>query len=634
MTYPKWPYYFLIGLAVGDLSCTAVTARIGSSKAAQPTSVQVARTVNSDIRQEANGADVEAKNDHVTKVGYVEEEFLDQQPNSPESQSESVEELKSDASAGTDQEVPPPPPTPTDESTEDSESSSDTKSRERDEKLPPDTILPDPVILESASLEETDHPFPINLATALRLADARPLVVAAAQASAWVAEAQLQRAQVLWVPQFNIGAVYYRHDGYGPDFNRGVNNPAYGGPTPGGPLSQNLNWFYGNASFYQTVNVADAYFQPLAARQNLDAQRFDIQTAKNDSLRETANAYFDVHLHRGQYTAALDVLARGEKLVQRIERLSKDLVPRIEVNRTSRLLAAVTQRATSAREEWRISSANLTQILRLDPTAVVVPMEQDHLQVTLVDPARSLDELIAIGVAHRPEIASNKASVRAAEVRVRQEKNRPLLPLVLITGFQGPGGMMSQFGIFGTGSGSTINQWSWRDDVSLQLVWQLEGFGLGNLARIKERRGQQSEEIVRLFRNQDKVAAEVTAAQARVQASAVLAQQANREVREAITNFEGNYEGLAQTTRFDDILHETFRPQEATRALERLMESYDRYFAAIAEYNKSQFELYHALGYPAREVSYLDSIGEIMDVNLERPFDLPVVYDGPPAATR
>ena len=634
MTYPRWPYYFLISLAVGDLSCTAVTARTGSSKAIQPSSVQVARTVGSDVRHEATVAGLEAKNGHVTSVCYVEEESIDQQLNPPESQSEPVKNLKGDASAGTDQEVPPPPPTPVDESSEKAETSSDARSQDRDEKLPPAPVLPDPVILESASLEETDRPFPINLATALRLADARPLVVAAAQASAWVAEAKLQRAQVLWVPQFNIGAVYYRHDGYGPDFNRGVNNPAYGGPTPGGPLSQNLNWFYGNASFYQTVNVADAYFQPLAARQSLDAQRFDIQTAKNDSLRETANAYFDVHLHRGQYTAALDVLARGEKLVQRIEKLSKDLVPRLEVNRTNRLLAAVMQRATSAREEWRISSANLTQILRLDPTAVVVPMEQDHLQVTLVDPARSLDELIAIGVAHRPEIASNKASVRAAEVRVRQEKNRPLLPLVLITGFQGPGGMMSQFGIFGTGSGSTINQWSWRDDVSLQLVWQLEGFGLGNLARIKERRGQQSEEIVRLFRNQDKVAAEVTAAQARVQASAVLAQQSNREVREAITNFEGNYEGLAQTTRFDNILRETFRPQEATRALERLMESYDRYFAAIAEYNKSQFELYHALGYPAREVSYLDSIGEIMDVYLERPFDLPVVYDGPPTATR
>ena len=42
--------------------------------------------------------------------------------------------------------------------------------------------------------------FPINLATALRLSDARPLIVAAAQASVWVAEADLTQAKVLWLP--------------------------------------------------------------------------------------------------------------------------------------------------------------------------------------------------------------------------------------------------------------------------------------------------------------------------------------------------------------------------------------------------------------------------------------------------
>ena len=54
--------------------------------------------------------------------------------------------------------------------------------------------------LKPAPLESTDLRFPINLATALRLSDARPLIVAAAQASVWVAEAQLTRAKVLWVP--------------------------------------------------------------------------------------------------------------------------------------------------------------------------------------------------------------------------------------------------------------------------------------------------------------------------------------------------------------------------------------------------------------------------------------------------
>ena len=42
------------------------------------------------------------------------------------------------------------------------------------------------------------------------------------QATVWVAEAQLTRAKVLWIPQLNIGFDYTRHDGGGPDFNKGI----------------------------------------------------------------------------------------------------------------------------------------------------------------------------------------------------------------------------------------------------------------------------------------------------------------------------------------------------------------------------------------------------------------------------
>src|SRR4051794_33408214 len=65
-----------------------------------------------------------------------------------------------------------------------------------------------PLELQAPPLESTDQSLPINLATALRLADARPLIVGAAQASTWVAEAQLQRAKVLWLPQLNLGVDY------------------------------------------------------------------------------------------------------------------------------------------------------------------------------------------------------------------------------------------------------------------------------------------------------------------------------------------------------------------------------------------------------------------------------------------
>ena len=64
-----------------------------------------------------------------------------------------------------------------------------------------------------------------------------------------------------------------------------------------------------------------------------------------------------------------------------------------------------------ARQEWRVQSANLTQVLRLDPRAVVEPTEHDHLQITLIDPGKSLEELMPIALKNRPEVASNQALV-------------------------------------------------------------------------------------------------------------------------------------------------------------------------------------------------------------------------------
>ena len=78
-------------------------------------------------------------------------------------------------------------------------------------------------------------------------------------------------------------------------------------------------------------------------------------------------------------------------------------------------------------------------MLRLDPRAVVEPLEHDHAQVTLIDPGRPLDDLMPIALTNRPELASQRALVQAAEVGVRREKARPLLPIVMLNGFQTAG---------------------------------------------------------------------------------------------------------------------------------------------------------------------------------------------------
>ena len=81
-----------------------------------------------------------------------------------------------------------------------------------------------------------------------------------------------------------------------------------------------------------------------------------------------------------------------------------------------------------------------------------------------------------IALTNRPELESYQALVQAAVARIRRERGRMLLPTVLINGFQTPDEMI-QAGIFGIGTNNKLNQWAGRDDVSLQLMWELEATG-------------------------------------------------------------------------------------------------------------------------------------------------------------
>jgi len=204
----------------------------------------------------------------------------------------------------------------------------------------------------------------------------------------------------------------------------------------------------------------------------------------------------------------------------------------------------------------------------------------------------------------------------------------------LIGGFQNAGGMMTQAGIFGLGPNSSLNQWTGRDDVSLQLVWQLDAFGIGNLARVKEQRGEESGANVEFFKAQDRVAAEVTEAHARLQSAAARVGQADRSLRTALIAYDGNVEGLRHTTRFGDVLVLVYRPQEVVYALKLLKVAFDEYFTTVADYNRAEFELFHALGYPAQEITYLRPSGNLEPVDTSRPAYLPPVGNGPPPASR
>lgn len=457
---------------------------------------------------------------------------------------------------------------------------------------PRDGVLTGPVFSEAGIKVETaepdvlDRPLPINLATALRLSDDRPLVVAAAQASVTVAAAQLDRAKLLWIPDLNTGVAYIRHDGGNQDI------------VTGQLVDVSTNFFLAGTGLNLQVAAADALFEPLAARQVLQARQRDIQTAKNDALLTVAEAYFNVQQARGRYAGMLDAVVKARELVRRLRVLQKDLAPPIETDRALTLLAELEQATASALENWRVASADLTRILRLDPAAVVVPLEPDFMQVTLIAPARAVDDLIPIGLTNRPELAAQQALVQASLARLRQERLRPLIPSVLLSG-NGTPDFLFNGGIFGTGSGSSMNQYAGRADVGVQVYWQLDNLGFGNRARVRERRGQEQLSLIELFRIQDLVAAQVAQAHARLLSAQVRAAQAEAGLKKGLRSFEGNLKGMSETVRFGDVLQLVNRPQEVVAALQQLQGAYDNYFTTNADYNRSQFRLFHALGYPA-----------------------------------
>ncbi len=90
---------------------------------------------------------------------------------------------------------------------------------------------------------------------------------------------------------------------------------------------------------------------------------------------------------------------------------------------------------------------------------MVEPLEHDHLQITLIDPERSLDDLMPIGLTNRPELAAHQAQVQAALARIRQEKLRPFLPVLMLQGFQTPYEQL-EFGVDG--------HRQWREDEQLE----------------------------------------------------------------------------------------------------------------------------------------------------------------------
>jgi len=445
---------------------------------------------------------------------------------------------------------------------------------------------------KAPALPAGQQAFPINLPTALQLANAQAIDIAIASQRIEVAAAQLERAQKLWLPTIYLGTDYYRHDGQIQE-------------TPGTVFGTSRTSFMVGAGPSAVFAVSDAIFEPLSARQVVRAREAAFQTANNDTMLAVAEAYFTVQQARGELAGAQDAARRADELVQQVEKLlAGGFTAEVEVTRARADLAHRRQTVRIAGDHWRVAASDLQRILRLEPTALVEPQEPPQLAVTIVPLDQKVDELIPLALMNRPELAAQQALVQATLARLRQERLRPLIPSVLLRGASTPVTGTLAGGLYGGGKNDFMGNFSARSDFDLQFVWELQNLGFGNRARANERRGEHEISILELFRLQDQVAADVVQSYTLAQSAAGRIKDAEAELREAVDSVEKNLLGVSQTKELDrrKAAQLVIRPQEVVAAIQSLAQAYGDYYGAIADYNRAQFRLYRALGHPAQTV--------------------------------
>jgi outer membrane protein TolC len=435
---------------------------------------------------------------------------------------------------------------------------------------------------------------PINLAAALRLAGATPLDIAAATAQLEQAVGLLIQARALKIPNINGGLGYYRHDGANQDlfngaiFQKGTNGLMLGG----GPTI--------------TLGLTDAIFAPLAAKRVVGSRRADIQAARNNVLNTVAQFYFNLQEAKGRLVGAEATIVRAERLVRFAEGLAPSLIAPLEINRSRAELENVRQFRETTLNDWRVASAQLAEILLLEPIILLDPIEPPFLRVSVVPPGCGADELVQIALGSRPEIASQRELLLSTEQLLRREKSRPFLPnLVLSTPGTSSAGVLPA-GEFYTGANGSLNGAGSRSDFSAALYWQLTNGGLGNVGLIKQAKGVRNSAEIEVTRTLFRVRSEVAQALARVQTSAERVPRAEIELREAVQSADKNFVGLRETTRpAGELLNLVVRPQEVVAALQELNLAFQDYSSAVSSFNRAQFELYRAMGRPAQWVTTL-----------------------------
>jgi outer membrane protein TolC len=442
---------------------------------------------------------------------------------------------------------------------------------------------------------------PIDLAGAIRLAGARDLDIAIARQLVCRSVADLQQARALWLPSLFLGPTWYRMDGKVQTISGQVINADRSSLFVGG-LATGANSYPANppgtgfpplTGLASVLRFSDAIFLPRAARRELAASQADVRTATNNALLAACEGYFDLLLASGLLAIDREAAANAGELAQITGSYAKTGAG-LEADH-QRILTELNRRRgdiENAVGRLEVASTQLVQLLVLDPNQVLAPIEPAESVFRLLADQTLLDEMIVQGLHQRPELASSQELVQATLMRLKQARLRPLIPSLAFSYAGGGfgGGQNGFFGNFGT-----------RGDATVSLYWEVQNLGFTDLAIARRSLAENRAATLRLVKVENQVAADVAAAYKTRIAAARRMTQTAPEVKKALESLRLNMLNIRRGAGLPGAT----RPIEVLQPIQALAQARADYLTAVLDYNRAQFRLYRAIGWPPLPVGPL-----------------------------
>ena len=427
-------------------------------------------------------------------------------------------------------------------------------------------ILASGILITPAQPANTNT-LPIDLPTTLRLVGARNLDIQIARENLNEAQAKHQSAVEQFFPWVAPGIGYHRRDGVAQASPSGIISDAhYQSYAPG-------------ATAVAQMDLGNAIYTTLAAKQLVKASDQALETQRQDAALTAAQGYFNLVKARALVGVVNEAIQISQDYQQQLhEAVAAGVAFRGDELRVQTQTEHHKIALQQALEQQRTMAVNLAQVLHLDSTVELVPLDNGLTSLTLSPTNAAMEALVAQALSNRPELKRSQAVLAATRDAKNGAVYGPLMPSV---GAQVFGGGL------GGGPDGRPGTFDGMADYTVGLSWQIGPGGLFDSGRIKASKARLAVSQLAESKLKDAITSQVVDALVTVNSTAIQIQLAEQNLNTAS-------EALRLTQQRKQygvgIVLEDIQAQQA------LTQARSDYVTALAEYNKAQYALRRAIG--------------------------------------